>query len=756
MATVLLEKVVRHIRRLTADPKIGEQTDAVLLSAFLSRNDHAAFEVLVRRHGPMVLRVCLRTLGCLHDAEDALQATFLVLARQAASIRKKTSLASWLHGVAHRMAIQARKAASRRHKYESNASPGRPPDPARRAAWQELAAFIDEEIQRLPQALRTPFVSCCLQNRSCAETARLLGIQEGAVRMRLSRARQRLQRQLKRRGVSLTSVLAASVLGANDALAALPGPLVASAVRAAARIAAGEAITGKLISANVAVLTAGALKAMFLAKVKVGAMVVVASVLAIAGALMAGLHALPAMAQAPPQAAEKGDSIAVQSSNLASSKPDKEAAVTYVDLQPNANQKITETFRDAAFQANHLGELKLGTQTLEGLKFNIGEGMIFLANEKHKDSLPAKVEGIKIDAKFAQLQILHATAYTADEDTVIARYIVHYDDKTDETIEIVYGVDVRDWWYHDGDKEPSRGKVAWKGSNAPAQSLKCSLWLFSRTWKNPHPDKRVVSIDFVSMVTGAAPFVLAMTLESRPQTREQPQRSTGAPAIGASALVSAPTLSAPELKKEPPRKSPIAAAIEQVEPALVFIQESREKGAPESKHLALALGIIIDPKGTVVTNHSVIKCMKKSEVILSDGRRLPAKAVLADSGLDLAIITVEDAGPLPFAAVGDSDKVKVGSPVFALSAPWITKVDQPLMVAAAIVGGKARRTEQGDFLFLVDTTFGPGCGPGPLLSREGRFLGLVVSRDLSPRCNAAIPSNQVQERLAQWAKKQLE
>ncbi len=197
---------------------------------------------------------------------------------------------------------------------------------------------------------------------------------------------------------------------------------------------------------------------------------------------------------------------------LVAAEPAAETAVTYLDLQPKANQKLKEPFHGST-DADDLAELKEGKQTLEGLKFNIGKGLIQLANENLKDQLPEKVEGIKIDAKFAKLHILQATSHSVEDGTVIAKYVLHYADKSAETIEVVYGKDVRDWWRHDDAKEPTRGKVAWKGSNGSAESNGSSIWLFSLTWRNPKPDKKVVSIDYLSRLTGAAPFVVAMTLE---------------------------------------------------------------------------------------------------------------------------------------------------------------------------------------------------------------------------------------------------
>jgi RNA polymerase sigma factor (sigma-70 family) len=233
MADVQLQAVVRQIRRLATGQRPGDQTDGELLHAFRSGRDQPAFTELVRRHAPMVLSVCGRVLHHVQDAEDAFQATFLLLARRADAIRKTESLASWLHGVAYRMATHARKAASRRRKHESRSTPPPPANPAWTAAWQEVQAILDEEIDRLPEIYRQPFVLCCLENRGCAEVARLLGQKEGTVWSRVARARKKLQDRLSRRGVSLSAVLGAAALSGHTALSAVPPALIARTAQAA-------------------------------------------------------------------------------------------------------------------------------------------------------------------------------------------------------------------------------------------------------------------------------------------------------------------------------------------------------------------------------------------------------------------------------------------------------------------------------------------------------------------------------------------
>jgi RNA polymerase sigma factor (sigma-70 family) len=223
MAETQLRTAVHSLRALCAAGEYGDKADGELLAAFLSRRDEAAFAALVRRHGPMVLGVCRRLLRRAEDAEDCFQAAFLLLARRAASIRRRECLGGWLHGVAYRMAANSRRSAARRRAHEARATAAPPANPAWEAAWREVQAVLDEEIQRLPAGWREAFVLCCLEGRGCAEAARQLGVKEGTVGSRTARARDRLRARLARRGVSLSLVLTAVELSGNRAPAAPAG-----------------------------------------------------------------------------------------------------------------------------------------------------------------------------------------------------------------------------------------------------------------------------------------------------------------------------------------------------------------------------------------------------------------------------------------------------------------------------------------------------------------------------------------------------
>ena len=198
MAGTTLDTFVRYIRHLAVSRATRESSDTELLGRFSASRDEAAFAALVMRHGPMVWAACHNVLRHEQDVEDAFQATFVVLARRANSIRKTQAVGSWLYGVARRVAMRAKRDASVRRAHEQRAA-GRGQAPARpQADLRETLALVDEEVQGLPDRYRAVFVLCSLEGRSTAEAARQLGWKEGTVAVTLTRARKKLRERLMR------------------------------------------------------------------------------------------------------------------------------------------------------------------------------------------------------------------------------------------------------------------------------------------------------------------------------------------------------------------------------------------------------------------------------------------------------------------------------------------------------------------------------------------------------------------------------
>jgi RNA polymerase sigma factor (sigma-70 family) len=265
MAVSQASKVVHSIRTIALHQWDGT-TDGNLLDLYARQKDEAAFEALVRRHGRMVLGVCRRILGNGHDAEDAFQATFLVLVRKAATIRPSGMVGNWLYGVAHRTALEARRSIARRRTKEVEVKL-RTETPENTLA--HLRSLLDQELPRLPDKYRAVLVLCDLEGRTRKEAAQQFGLPEGTIASRLNRARILLAKRLTRHGVRLSGGALAVAMAQVAASASAPHSLVLATANSAAAFAAGPAAAAAVVSKSVAALTEGVLKTILLSKLKV-------------------------------------------------------------------------------------------------------------------------------------------------------------------------------------------------------------------------------------------------------------------------------------------------------------------------------------------------------------------------------------------------------------------------------------------------------------------------------------------------------
>jgi RNA polymerase sigma factor (sigma-70 family) len=297
MASHPLQDFIRRLRRARSVTEGDHLTDAQLLERFIRQRDEAAFEVLVWRHGTLVLNVARRLLRHVPDVEDVFQATFLTLARKASAIRCGTSLSSWLYKVAYHIALRVHQAAARRQRQQlhdlESAAPAEPGDAG-------LAIVLTEEVNRLPERYRAVVVLCYLQGVTTEEAARILGCPRGTVLSRLSSARQRLRRRLLRRGIAPAVALAAVSFG--ETASAVPSvALVTCVVRAALPFAAGGAAV-PMESSQAAALAQGALQMMFWNKIKI--VTVMTCMIALIGTGSSWLARSQSGAETPPLAAE--------------------------------------------------------------------------------------------------------------------------------------------------------------------------------------------------------------------------------------------------------------------------------------------------------------------------------------------------------------------------------------------------------------------------------------------------------------------
>jgi RNA polymerase sigma factor (sigma-70 family) len=273
-----LRGVMEFLRRATPVLNTDEPTDRQLLRRFADEADEEAFATLVRRHAPMVQAVCQRIVGNGADADDAFQATFIVLARKASAAGWQESIAGWLYEVAYRVASRQKTAAACRRAHERQALAMASPDATDHLGQDELRSLLDRELARLPEKYRAPLVLCYLEGKTNEEAARLLGWTKGTVSGRLARARELLRGRLGRQGLGLSGAAVATALGDHAAPAALSPMLLDTTIHAALGAAKSALATGA-----VATLAEGVIATMFWNHVRTLAVRAIVGVAILAG-----------------------------------------------------------------------------------------------------------------------------------------------------------------------------------------------------------------------------------------------------------------------------------------------------------------------------------------------------------------------------------------------------------------------------------------------------------------------------------------
>jgi RNA polymerase sigma factor (sigma-70 family) len=395
--------LLAYLHRLGRDTAL-DSGDAPLLERFVHERDEAAFTSLMRRHGPLVWSVCRRVLAEEHAAEDAFQATFLVLVRKARSVSKQTSIRSWLYGVALRIALRARQREGLRRGRERSSPPREAGDTPDEADWEDMRPILDEEIQRLPEKYRLPVILCYLEGQTNDEAARQLNCPRGTIATRLARARERLRSRLVRRGLTLSAGGLAAMLSENVLSAAVSPLVISLAVKVVLSGSAPVSITA---------LTEGVLHAMFVTKVKTILIVGLAlSAIGGAGVYTYNLHGQTPVAESPPKSPEKA-------------VPGKIAPAK----SPEALRKLLQERRDMAeqelktlFEFYKIGAGNVTTDLLLGSSKRLLKSELELS-EKKEARLAAHARHLKLATTFAERsKAMHKTGRIAPAGLSLAEY----------------------------------------------------------------------------------------------------------------------------------------------------------------------------------------------------------------------------------------------------------------------------------------------------------------------------------------------
>jgi RNA polymerase sigma factor (sigma-70 family) len=367
-------------------------TDQQLLEDYISRRDQAALAALVQRHGPMVWGVCRRVLTNYHDAEDAFQATFLVLVRRAASIASPALLANWLYGVAHQTAIKARATVAKRKMRERQVTEMPEPAGVEQNLWNDLQPLLDQELSRLPEKYRGVIVLCDLEGKTRKEVAAQLGWAEGTVASRLARARIMLAKRLTRRGVALSGGALAAVIPQQAASAGVPYSVVDSTIKAASLLAAGKPAATGAISVKVAALTEGVLKAMLFSKLKAAPAIVLILGFVATGATILTCRTAAGQDDKKPAAEKPVEPRSVRIENVPGTQRNR-VALSFQDAAAAKQQKEKEGF---TAWGKEVGGLQAGLSLRPDRRaYHHGERVRFVVRIRNVGKEPVKFEYVK-------------------------------------------------------------------------------------------------------------------------------------------------------------------------------------------------------------------------------------------------------------------------------------------------------------------------------------------------------------------------
>ena len=514
-----------------------------LVREYAARNSEPAFETLVRRHVSLVYSVALRQVGNPAQAEEITQAVFLILARKAARLRPDTVLAGWLHETARYVAASFLRGETRRiHReqeayMQSNFQESSSAD----SVWQQLEPLLDDAIGQLSRADRNAVVFRFFQNKSAREIAEALHVHESAAQKRVNRAVEKLRAWFLKRGVAVSADALTGALSVN-CIPCAPAHLAASIMSASAKGAAASTSTLTLIK--------GALKIMAWTKMK-SIMVTGACVLLAGGvstALFVTAHRTPAefgydrtylanpaafprenariarWRQNPWPAERQREEERIKSRQA----KDETVNATMIDLKPYLNTALTDSpASPIGNMDDNMAELPSGKNVFAGVPFDV-KGSIQLNGavmSLFKKNYPNQVGPIGINRSCAKIHLLHGSnaILSRDFDRSVAKLVLHYADGSTSEIFMVAGKHLFDWWaplFTTGvdprflQTAPGTER-AWTGSNPYIKANQPDefLVLYKSTFDNPRPDVTLVSLDYVSTMTEAAPFLVGLTVE---------------------------------------------------------------------------------------------------------------------------------------------------------------------------------------------------------------------------------------------------